>query len=114
MKPEACSDKTRVAAPQTQGRIDKSVTRQPLGKKTPQAALLWTLPCPRTPHPAKGSASEWRVPELSKEEVTASFLRMLQDKQNKHQLVSVGRTLACLEEGGARDSFLRLLPALHF
>lgn len=104
----------RVAALPRQGEIDKIIIREIPWKKTPWADFLWTLPCPRPLHPANRSKAQWRFHELSKKEFTASFPKKLQDKQNKHQLVSAGHPLACLVEGDARDSFLRLLPDLHF
>lgn len=76
------------------------------------ATWLWTPSYPTALHSAQDLSCNCE--SMSQKEFTTSFLKRLQNKQNKHQLVSAGCTLACLEEGDARDSFCRLLTALHF
>jgi hypothetical protein len=61
-----------------------------------------------------GIHNSMKSPQVNKKEFIVSFLKKLQDKHSKHQLDSAAHMLACLEEADARDSFLRLLPALRF
>lgn len=105
--------KDRASELQVLGGVDKSVTpgwhRGTIA--TSNSALNSVLP--------NGSSlcagSTAQLPVRESEKFTTSFLKRLQNKQSKHQSVSAGCTLACLEEGNARDSFWRPLahsPAL--